>query len=119
MARFGERSSTRFGGRSLAQSVPFGSRRLKGKGDDAVEEGGDCAAKRMRNRPCQPTRIQRGANRSCAVALIPNTLGVPLGWSSEDVPLRALVSGTRPQLLGEPMGKVQPPVRGFALRAAR
>ena len=62
-------------------------------------------------------RVKSGTNRSSAVALVPGTLGVALGWRREDVALGAAVGGARRQLLDEPVGQVQPPVGSFALWA--
>ena len=73
----------------------------------------------MRNRPGQAARIQSGANRSGAVALVPDTLWVALGRRGEDIALGAFVGGARRQLRDEPIGKVQPPVGRFALCAAQ
>ena len=46
----------------------------------------------VRNRPGQAARVQSGANRSRAVALVPHTLGVALGRRSEDISLGAASS---------------------------
>ena len=83
-----------------------------------IEEGRDCAPKGVWNRCGQAARVQSGANRSGAVALVPYTPGVTLGRRSEDVALGAGVGGARRQLLDEPVGKVQPPIGRFALRTA-
>jgi hypothetical protein len=50
-----------------------------------IEEGRDCAAERVRNRPGQAARVESSANRSRAVALVPPTVRITLSWRSEGV----------------------------------
>ena len=78
----------------------------------------------MRRNVCGTAQVRPQSSRAArnspsAVALIPHTLGITLGRRSEDVALGAAVRGARRQLLDEPVGKVQPPIGGFALRAAK